>query len=171
MSAYVWSNTPPPSQLSIFQPYSHRCIKGIGGVQPGARCIWTSSHRCLGRPDFFFWQPGPCANGCKYNIWFRVWTGAKYDPVKVGGIAVCAETFQGSVGGRRACLPLIQLFFCFCSVQTNTYRGIEGGNWLSSLGGEGVYLVRAVPESRACGGWSFEASRSPRCSWVLSSFF
>ena len=64
--------------------------------------------------------------------------------MKVGGIAVCAETFQGSVGGRRACLPLIQLFFCFCSVQTNTYRGIEGGNWLSSLGGEGVYLVRAV---------------------------
>ena len=32
------------------------------------------------------------------------------------------------------------------------------------LGGRGVYLVRAVPESRACGGWSFEASRSPRCS-------
>ena len=80
---------------------------------------------------------------------------------------MCAETFQGSVGGRRACSPLIQLFFCFCSVQTNTYRGIEGGNWLSSLGGEGVYLVRAVPESRACGGRSFEAFRSQK---VLLSF-
>ena len=45
---------PTSIPAQYFQPYSHRCIKGIGGVQPGARCIWTSSHRCLGRPDFFF---------------------------------------------------------------------------------------------------------------------
>ena len=47
-----------------------------------------------------------------FGNWALVQTGAyiifgsscaKYVPVKVGGIAVCAETIQGSVGGRHAC--------------------------------------------------------------------
>ena len=67
MSANVGSNSIPPCQLSIFHPSSHRCSKGIGGVQPGARCIWTSSHRCLRRPDFFLATGPLCKRVCNVH--------------------------------------------------------------------------------------------------------
>ena len=40
---------------------------------------------------------------------------------------------QDGVPFRQACSPLIQLFFGFASDidQTNTYRDIRDGNWLS----------------------------------------
>ena len=83
---------------------------------------------------------------------------------------------------RQACSPLIQLFFGFASDidQTNTYRDIRDGNWLSNP--VWIYHCRLVENTlsnRACvsmrmhgGGWQWQNKRraNERSSCQITAF-